>query len=367
MAIPMLAVWANLHGGFIVGLAALGIYAGSAILEDLRAGHGLGRGIVLLAIALGGALATLMTPYGLGSWSAVAQTLSSPMTRLAVAEWQPFYATLRETWRESPWALVYFACAIAMFAALCVSVIRTPGEGAAGPAAVAILMAGATVFSGRNMALFVVTAVGPLARRWAAMRGSGAGVPARHPRAGTEAHPTADVGAARQTPAKSAVHPLVAVAAATALAAYTGLFSNRLIEVTPCPAGAVAFMNSHGLHGNILNEYSWGEYLIWHEWPRSRVFIDSRYETAYPKQVMSDYLTFFFDHPGADKVLTSYRHDYVLVPPKSGAYRVTARSRHWKLIYQDPMSTLFAVANSAAAVKLPGLPASGSKPSDLFP
>ena len=68
--IPMLALWANLHGGFIMGIAALGAYAAVSGLQDVIAGRGYNRAIRLAAITGTATLATLVTPYGLGTWYA---------------------------------------------------------------------------------------------------------------------------------------------------------------------------------------------------------------------------------------------------------------------------------------------------------
>jgi hypothetical protein len=39
LTIPMFALWANLHGGFIVGLATLGTFSAVVLMQDLRTGH----------------------------------------------------------------------------------------------------------------------------------------------------------------------------------------------------------------------------------------------------------------------------------------------------------------------------------------
>ena len=39
LMIPMMALWSNLHGGFIVAIAALGAYSGVVGLQDLIAGR----------------------------------------------------------------------------------------------------------------------------------------------------------------------------------------------------------------------------------------------------------------------------------------------------------------------------------------
>ena len=50
LAIPIFALWANLHGGFFVGLAALAVYTAVAAIEDLAAGKALGVRYALAAL-----------------------------------------------------------------------------------------------------------------------------------------------------------------------------------------------------------------------------------------------------------------------------------------------------------------------------
>jgi hypothetical protein len=115
------------------------------------------------------------------------------------------------------------------------------------------------------------------------------------------------------------------------------------------PAGAIAFMRRNNLVGNILGDFSWGEYLIWHMDARSRVFLDSRFDMVYPARVFTDYITFYYNLPGAEKVLTAYPHDLVLIPPTAPASALMAHSLDWVLLYCDQNAMLFARLNSLGA------------------
>jgi hypothetical protein len=125
-------------------------------------------------------------------------------------------------------------------------------------------------------------------------------------------------------------------------------------------------MNAHRLHGNVLSEFGWGEYLIWHTAPEDKVFIDGRYDTVYPFKVIGDYLEFYFDQPGASAVLESYQHDFVLIGLDAPAHRLMERRGDWKLIYRDDDALLYARA-SAPAADLPGLPITARAPPGGFP
>jgi hypothetical protein len=150
------------------------------------------------------------------------------------------------------------------------------------------------------------------------------------------------------------------------LALSSGLFSGRLSVGHPQPHGAVEFMQVRGLRGNVLGDFAWGEYLIFHLAPESRVFVDSRYDMVYPQRVLADYLDFFLAGPRAVAVLDAYPHDFVLIPPTAAARVLMERRADWKLIYSDPSALLFARAGSAGA-QLKGIPVQGQAGPNLFP
>jgi hypothetical protein len=104
-------------------------------------------------------------------------------------------------------------------------------------------------------------------------------------------------------------------------------------------------MQRNGLHGNILNQYEWGEYLIWHVGNDSRVFIDGRCELVYPDKLIRQYAIFFYGLEGAQNVLDTYPHDFVLIGPHTRAYDVVRQDVRWHLLYSDATAALFARAS----------------------
>ena len=90
---------------------------------------------------------------------------------------------------------------------------------------------------------------------------------------------------------------------------------------------------------------------------------------VYPPRVMQDYLAFYWVLPGADRVLRTYDHDFILIPPDEKAYNLVVRAADWELIYEEKAkSALFARGDSHAASQLPGFPVTGKEPSvQYFP
>jgi hypothetical protein len=157
---------------------------------------------------------------------------------------------------------------------------------------------------------------------------------------------------------------LIAVAAIFFARSY-GVLSPG-IDVSDYPVRAVDFMKAHGLKGNVLADYAWGQYVIWHAAPDSKVFIDSRYDLGYPPQVVADYMELERGGAGGAHTLASYPHDFILVKNGSPSAQLMNSQSGWRLIYSDQIAALYARASSAAA-RIADVPVSGAGYHAEFP
>lgn len=353
LAVPILALWANLHGGFIMGLATLGTFSAAVCVQDFIAGRGLRRAWRLFAITAAATLATVMTPYGLGIWRAVLHALGDPYTRKVVTDWQSLPVAILGQWYTKPGGVVYIGIGVLMFAALAVSWWLAPESDDLPLVAVAALMIVSTFVAIRNLPIAVIATAVPLGRHL------GLAVANLRARAGVAAEPA--------TKRSSLTNQLIVSAIAVVMMAETGLFSNRLKAAEPYPVGAVRFMKEHDLHGKLMNRFGWGEYLIWHLEPGSTIFIDGRYDTVYPIKLIGMYLRFQFALPNGAQVLKEYPPNFVMVSPDAPSFKLMESRPGWELIYRDPASALFAPKGSPAT-RIPGVPMEPAKaPPSFFP
>jgi hypothetical protein len=366
LVIPIMALWGNLHGGFIIGIATLAVYTGVAGLQDLIAGRGLGRGLRLGALTVAGTLATLISPYGIDNWLVVINALKVHAAHPIIADWQPLLHALIEQVRAYPQTVIFFLGGIAIMASFVVTVARTPRGDDLPLVTIAAMMTVAAFAAVRNLPLAIIACMAPLARHTEMILAGGRsrdyvedGVP-------TVNTPLHDTSAAPDHSERSGVNPWLVVSVAVAMAIIAGLFSPRLaIDVHEYPVGAVAFMRSHGLRGNILGEFGWGEYLIWHLEPGSKVFIDGRYDSVYSEAIVNQYLDLDLGHPDGLQLLGAYPNDFVVISLKAPGVSLMKSAPGWKLVYHDAAAVLFARANSAVA-QLPGVPIAGALPREAF-
>jgi hypothetical protein len=282
--LPVLfAVWTNNHGGWIVGIGVLTVWAAAKVIaerEPLREW----AMVTLLSI-----LATLATPYGWTLWEFVLRTVR---LERAIAEWRPLWTAHPLNWL--PWALAVAAGVWTAF--------RMPAHRVAA-AAVLAMLAGASLQVQRLESIFVTAAaillVPAFARQW----------PAR-------AMPF-QAGTSR---ADSAVAAAVFVVTAV-FSGWMASFTLRCIPTGPAWAAdreAMRWLKSAG-EGRMVTFFDWGEYAIWHLQPRVRVSMDGRRETVYSEQRIAENKAIVNGTAEGLNTLAAWRPEYVWLPATSVA------------------------------------------------
>jgi hypothetical protein len=334
IAIPMMAIWSNLHGGFFVGLVAMGVYGAAIILSGRDTRRGL-RIIAITAAAAASTFCTFLIPPARDTWYTLVHSILNPTTHTTIVDWKPLLASL-STAPAGSIEQKYFVVVLLFFAAAIVSVILTPRGADAPLVAVAAVLLSAAFVAQRNIPIAAIAIAPVLAKHLSLLR---------------RPHEVADVRA-ESTRAVSPTGRLLAEIAiavfAIAFARHSGILSPG-IDASGNPGDAVNFMNLHGLKGNVLADYGWGQFVIWHGAPGTKVFIDSRYDLGYPPTVLTDYMALDRGEPAAAHTLAAYPTDFVLLKRDWPSAKLMDSRPDWRLIYSDDVARLYAPANSPAA------------------
>ena len=91
--------------------------------------------------------------------------------------------------------------------------------------------------------------------------------------------------------------------------------------------------------GRLLNDYSWGGYLIWSLGELQPVFIDGRAD-VYGDRILRDYADMVSLAPGWRDRLEAYAIDRVLLPPATPLVQALQLSGDWAPAYSDKTSLL---------------------------
>jgi hypothetical protein len=305
LAFPLLAVWANLHGAVLVG-AVLVTLLGCGELAGLVRGRRWTRAAAARALALtvGPWACVLITPYGLSVVDYYRSTLTNPLFRAALTEWQP--PTLL-----SPVGFPAFALSGAVLA---------------------LLVARGRLLTGFERAAFVFTAIGALTavrsitwlayaalmllpallEDWFPTRRGGRGLPERH------------LGAA--------LAGLAAVAFALAALAPQLHFT----KLWPAAGSdSVSRVLRSDPHARVFASFEYGDWLLYTSPDvRRRIAFDGRWEIL-TRQQMRDVLDYLYQS-GADweRPGTGYRV-LVLNPVTESRLLETYTSRGARVLFRD--------------------------------
>jgi len=318
---PLMVLWANSHGGYIVGFILLALQMGGVLASAIRERtfRSLWASLRPLLIVTGLCLvAALLNPQGIRLVLFPLQTLNSGAQQNLIAEWAspdfhaldmlPFLALLIATWS----ALAFSGKQIAAVDWLRLTAFTVIG-----------------LRSGRYIGLSAVV-MAPLLYRYGKATWK-----QWWPSAPTIARPTRGIPALNWL-----LLALVLFAAGVKVALPLQRQTIQEITRTLFPTQAVEYLRTHGVQDNLFNEYGWGGYLIW-ELSGTLVFIDGRADpfgddliVAYQKTVSA--------RPGWEAVLQEYQVRTVLIQPDCALASALAQSDAWQETYRDTQAVIFA-------------------------
>jgi len=323
----LLAVWVNVHGGFIVGLALLG---GVALWTTVTRQRGARRLWVALAAALP---CTALNPYGAELPVYVWRELSRDHP---ITEWQPVAVG-----DPSQWA---FVALLVLFLLTLPWLQRWRADGWLG--VVALGAAGLALRHQRHTPLFAVCVAAPLAAHLDAV--------AR----GAVAQPLGALSRAAQRLLGAGLVGLVAVQLWIAGARWYRDGLALVFAPRDYPVGAVHALADAAQPLHLALPLEWGEYAIWFLAPRVKVSLDGRFATVYPESVVQDNFDFFAGAPGWRRLLEHYPTDAVLLPT---AWPNPIRHlADWQRVCGDDVAEVWVRTDRAARLRPLAAPAAGA-------
>jgi hypothetical protein len=289
----LLALWANLHGGWIVGLGILSVWTICDVVT-WRFGELTTSPVVSTVILLATLVSTLGTPYGPELWQFLVETVRMGRD---ITEWRPLWRQPPPDW--IPWAVTVAAS---------VWLLRRPLRFRLHVAAVIAMLAYSSFRVMRIAPLFVACAVillSPWFRaRWPARPG--------HVLSG------ANASARGQWALAWGLFAALIIAAAWVGSRSLGCVRT---EGTWIPDRVAAQVFETAPPGRVVTFFNWGEYALWHFGPRLRVSMDGRRETVYSDARLDDHDGIIRGTAHGFARLAEWRAEYAWLPSRSAATR----------------------------------------------
>ncbi|MDW8325888.1 MAG: hypothetical protein RMK99_04915 [Anaerolineales bacterium] len=322
---PLMALWANAHGGFAIGFILLALtFAGEALKfgwawwSSRNTQYALRPSprplLYLLGISLLCALAVALNPAGPERLWYPFKTVGIGALREFIQEWQsPNFHALEQQ--------VFLWLLLATFAVVALS--RRPVD-----VTDLVLVCGVAYLgflAGRNVPLLAVVAP-PLLTRHAA------GLLA----------PSSDDRPAFAGNALLNWVLLVVLALAAMLKVFTVLptSANERAIAKVSPVGAAEFIRRERPPGPMFNSYNFGGYLMWALYPEYPVFVDGRTD-LYDDAFLREYLRVALGRPGYEAMLDRYGVRLVVIEADSLLGDRLSENPRWRELYRDDVAAVY--------------------------
>lgn len=106
------------------------------------------------------------------------------------------------------------------------------------------------------------------------------------------------------------------------------------------PVNAANFLRRNHIQGNLLNDYTYGGYLIW-ALPEYSDFIDGRTDIFEWTGVLADFDKWAMLQGDPRELLQKYKIDIILIAPASPMAQVLPLMPGWKAVFKDDQAVLF--------------------------
>jgi hypothetical protein len=320
---PLMLLWVNLHGGFILGLLLLAIYLAGNVAtvlftrgEDVDKAKKKSRKLAIVAAAC--AVVCLVNPRGYLVLLFPFQTLSNKFVTTNVIEF--FSPNFHD---PLPYKYLLLVAIGVLVISRSVGVIEW---------VLLLLLTHMSLYSQRFIPLFAII-VTPMV-----VRGAQAIIDRLPDRLRSFFAVRDENLRLNNAMAKGYLWPIVVVAAVIARADSGKLhfFFDPAIK----PIAAVEFLKNEPINGNVFNDDEFGDYLIYAAAPQYKVFFDGRSD-MYGEFWGEQYVAIARLHPNWEQVVEKNGFSWIFFGAKTPLSMLLLEKKNWRLIYADKVANIF--------------------------
>ena len=319
LLVPMTALWVNLHGGFAVFLVLLGIRAIGCVAEGRRPEA---WQLTLVGMACG--LASLANPYGIALHLHILETLRNPWITANVTE----FLSPKFRGEES----MHFMALLFAGLACMVPLVR---KRRVGDALSILFLAYTSLVSVRHLTIYALVAAPIIACELSDLWRSRTGDKGKASLLGT-LRGIADT-MTQAMPGTSVFIPAVIVL----LAVLPGIQWPTAFPDEGVPVTMIEKHHELLAGARVFSPDQVGDYLIFRNFPRQRVFFDSRHN-YYGPRIGDEYLAVLDGKPEWSRLLDKYAVNVLLIKSTGPLASLARASGQWQSLGADGKFELMA-------------------------
>ncbi len=341
--LPVLMMfWANLHGGFVLGFALLGLYLLSGAVRYFRIREQEMRQRTtrwlrdLGMVTAASLLASLVNPYGYELHLHVYRYLSSRWLMNHIDEFLSpnFHGVAQQ-------------CFVAILLITIVVLAAARNKPSLSRVLVLLFATYSGLYASRSLpvsSLLITLIVAPLGTQALAEARDNPNLSIRlRGFISRWLSLTSRVGRV-ELHFRAHIWPIAAVILGLLMCAQAGKSGSQRwmdahFDARRFPVQATDLIVQRGIDEPIFAPDSWGGYLIYRLYPRNKVFVDDRHD-LYGEDFMREYLKTVRLAPDWDGFLKEKKVNWALLPAGSSLANMLKETARWNLVYQDGTSVL---------------------------
>jgi hypothetical protein len=341
--LPVLMMfWANLHGGFVLGFALLGLYLLSGAVRYFRIREQEMRQRTtrwlrdLGMVTAASLLASLVNPYGYELHLHVYRYLSSRWLMNHIDEFLSpnFHGVAQQ-------------CFVAILLITIVVLAAARNKPSLSRVLVLLFATYSGLYASRSLpvsSLLITLIVAPLGTQALAEARDNPNLSIRlRGFISRWLSLTSRVGRV-ELHFRAHIWPIAAVVLGLLMCAQAGKSGSQRwmdahFDARRFPVQATDLIVQRGIDEPIFAPDSWGGYLIYRLYPRNKVFVDDRHD-LYGEDFMREYLKTVRLAPDWDGFLKEKKVNWALLPAGSSLANMLKETARWNLVYQDGTSVL---------------------------
>ena len=308
---PLMIIWANMHGGFLAGLIVIGAYTFQSLLKLEKR-----KFLIFLLAGITCVVATLINPFGVNIYKLLPIIFTSKLFPI-ISEWQPMKLNAVHVLH-----ILYLALFLITFRPL-------NKEVSVAEKILSLFWMCQTLSHERNLPIFIILSAPVFALNLKQIFISSVWLKRKNEE---YAHDLSKIK-----------KPVLVISIFVVVILLSTLPAKFLSFHIPQehPVAEAEFIKQNYPNKNFLNDYFQGGYLlyVWHGQPK--IFIDGRAETAYPPDIIEDYLRFHYNEQGWETLLDKYKIDAIVLPKSTPQINYFTSKPEWAKVYDGPYDAVF--------------------------
>jgi hypothetical protein len=326
LQIPLMLLWVNIHGGFITGFILNGIYLLGNIVELISSTESERNVYRRKAIILGLTIITcffisLINPYGYQILIFPFKLVKEKFILDNISEFlSPNFHSL---WAIPFELFLFITLAVFSFTKKRLNLIEL---------VLIIFFLHMSLVSARYIPLFCIIAAPIVVKQAEQMLEHSKGKISNFLMRKSDSFSEIDASAS------DFVWPAVAFLIVILLA-----FSSQIkhdFDLNKKPIEAAKFIEQEHIKGNMFNMDEFGDYIIYRNYPKYRVFIDGRID-MYGSKKFKEYIEVVNFEQGWGEILEKYQITWIIYYSKSALSRYLLQNEDWSLVYADKVASIF--------------------------